>query len=495
MDTAKAPEERVVTETSTATEGEAEAEAVPAEADAATTEAPTAPADDVDGGDEGMVAERLQTAIQGVLENDINGTDFLTHLSRVRRCLSRDRDPPIDAVLESGALPIMVRCLREHVQATTLFEALWCITNIASGTHEHTIAVVESGAATEAVTILADPDAQPDVVEQASWLVGNVAGDSAELRDYLLQAGCLPALLGILERVGRTAKLSLMRNCTWAVSNLCRGRQPPPDFDAVRVAIPVCARLIFATDDEVVGDACWALSYMSDGPNEQIQAVIDSGATRRLAELLLHTSRTVVTPALRTVGNIATGNDMQTQVLLNTGVLEHISRLLSSTHDSHRKESAWVISNITAGNQAQIELVLAHDTIMPRLIEILLVDLDTKVKKEACWALGNAISGGNHATVFRICDLPGCLDALSGALDIEHEASVQCALDAIRAVLDVDASRETGEPIYTRALENNGCSDKIDDLCANEKTSISERASRIFEEHFTRIPVKGAVTA
>eukprot|EP00051_Salpingoeca_urceolata_P021193 m.327756 g.327756 ORF g.327756 m.327756 type:complete len:73 (+) comp19749_c0_seq1:132-350(+) len=56
MDTAKAPEERVVTETSTATEGEAEAEAVPAEADAATTEAPTAPADDVDGGDEGMVA-------------------------------------------------------------------------------------------------------------------------------------------------------------------------------------------------------------------------------------------------------------------------------------------------------------------------------------------------------------------------------------------------------------------------------------------------------
>lgn len=61
-------------------------------------------------------------------------------------------------------------------------------------------------------------------------------------------------------------------------------------------------------------DACWALSYLSDGQNDKIQAVIEAGVCQRLVELLIHTSPAVQTPALRTVGNIVTGDDLQTQV-------------------------------------------------------------------------------------------------------------------------------------------------------------------------------------
>ena len=37
---------------------------------------------------------------------------------------------------------------------------------------------------------------------------------------------------------------------------------------------------------QVASDACWALSYVTDGSTDRIQAVMDAGAVPRLAELL-----------------------------------------------------------------------------------------------------------------------------------------------------------------------------------------------------------------
>ena len=68
-------------------------------------------------------------------------------------------------------------------------------------------------------------------------------------------------------------KVSMLRSGTWTLSNLCRGMRgkPQPTFDLVRPALPTLAQLIYSPDDDVLTDACWALSYLSDGPNEKIQ--------------------------------------------------------------------------------------------------------------------------------------------------------------------------------------------------------------------------------
>lgn len=79
----------------------------------------------------------------------------------------------------------------------------------------------------------------------------------------------------------------MTRNAVWAVSNICRGKNPPPDFAKVSPCLPVLSRLLFHMDSDVLADSCWALSYLSDGPNEKIQAVIDAGVCRRLVELLM----------------------------------------------------------------------------------------------------------------------------------------------------------------------------------------------------------------
>lgn len=60
------------------------------------------------------------------------------------------------------------------------------------------------------------------------------------------------------------------------------------DFHQVKPALPVLQQLIHLNDEEVLTDACWALSYLSDGPNDKIQAVIEVGVCQRLVELLLY---------------------------------------------------------------------------------------------------------------------------------------------------------------------------------------------------------------
>ena len=64
------------------------------------------------------------------------------------------------------------------------FEAAWCLTNLASGNNDHVQVLLEKGAVNVLVQLLSSQHIE--VVEQAIWGLGNIAGDSHKVRDIVI---------------------------------------------------------------------------------------------------------------------------------------------------------------------------------------------------------------------------------------------------------------------------------------------------------------------
>jgi hypothetical protein len=282
------------------------------------------------------------------------------------------------------------------------------------------------------------------------------------------------------------AKISMIRNATWSLSNLCRGK-PQPKFEQISSVLPMLSKLIMMDDVEIITDATWALSYISDdtgSTNVKIQAVIDSGVLPRLVQCLNHHQTSVQVPALRCIGNIVTGDDAQTSAALACNPLPFILGLMSHRKKGIKKEACWTVSNITAGNGDQIQKVIDANLIPP-LVTILREE-SFDIQKEAAWAISNATSGGNTGQI-RFLAENGVIPALCGLFSCTDPKIIMVALEGVENILRAgkrESSKSSSLNPYNDAVEECGGLDGLETLQRHDNEEIYDRAVRVLREHF-----------
>ncbi|OIR57392.1 MAG: Importin alpha subunit [Amphiamblys sp. WSBS2006] len=432
------------------------------------------------------------------VKNDLYSPDSekcLVATKVFRQTLSRDKNPPIAAVLEQKVLPRMVELL--ETDSTTVpqetreifekiqLEAAWTLTNIAAGTSENTAEVLDAGALPLFARLLQSPN--EDLADQAVWAFGNIAGDGPVTRDMLHSSKISDQLIALLQKVLAQKRYNIghLRSIVWALSNLVRGK-PAPNVSEIHKLAPVFAFLLENEDTEVLSDTCWGLSYITDGLSEAIDCVIENNGIPPLVRCLASPAVAVQSPALRAIGNIATGSDQQTQAVIEAGVLYELGPLLLHSKQSVVREACWMVSNITAGTPAQIKAVF-NSGVVPSIVEHILTS-EFKIRKEACWALSNATSPRNeHPEIIEFLVENGAIEAFCKVLDCKDQKIIVVALSGLENILESgeDIAAHTGSPSpYCVLVEEAGGLDMLTELQESQSIQVYNKAKGILETYF-----------
>uniref|UniRef100_A0A0N5B8G9 Importin subunit alpha n=1 Tax=Strongyloides papillosus TaxID=174720 RepID=A0A0N5B8G9_STREA len=415
-----------------------------------------------------------------ILSNNPTLDQMRETFEAIRRLLSRTKSPPVDEVINAGLLGALVEGLKvpDH---KVQFECAWSLTNVVSGTSAQTVAGVEAGCCPLLLELCKGSDIA--LADQCLWAMANIVGDSHELRDYTIGLGIIDVLEYMNSHIGNY-KVETVRTIAWTLSNLCRHKQPHPPLDVMKKIFPLVLSMMQFNDKAVVQDACWALSYMTDGSDDQIMIAATKECIKILVAMISSNRDSCVAPALRVFGNFATGNDYLTQLVVDSGILKKVlANLIANEKPVIVKECAWLLSNILAGNQQQIQAVIDAGLLLPILT--IFKRGDFKSIYEASWAVSNLVQGGTSKQIFELWKVGGleilCLP-LRGSVNNDVFVNL---LDTIYGVLNT--AREYYPEVFTEMkdqIEECGGLDTIEHLQQSESEKVYQQAYRIVSEFF-----------
>ena len=353
------------------------------------------------------------------------------------------------------------------------------VQTVASGSRSNVRALVEAGAVPLLIGLL--NDAEWEVREQAVWALGNVAGDSASCRDFLLRSGCLEGVVCMVTAAASSPlSPNYLCNATWALSNLFRGK-PAADLASVERALPLVGALLQHSNSEVVMYALWAVAHAADGGDAYVRAVLDSGVYDRVIPHMRDRAEDRQLPAIRAVGSALSGCHAHTTAMLQKGVLGAYAAALQSASELVCKEVLWSLSNIAAGTPEQIAMLLGADLL--GAVAQKLAAGTRELRKESAWVVANLACSCTPEQVQDLVAHHGLLALIHRALDTKDTKLLGVLLTGLQNVLTVGSTLGLDNP-YAIQIEQLGALDVLENLQHYANPKVYNLVEDILESFF-----------
>ncbi|DBA90595.1 hypothetical protein WJX77_008981 [Trebouxia sp. C0004] len=294
----------------------------------------------------------------------------LRAISALRRILSTDA-PPFEAAIQAGAGACLIKALllrqQSAINLKIIFEAAWAITNLAAGPQECVEAILP---AAPLLILLLRTHSSSHIAEQSAWALGNLAGESPEIRARLQSNGAVrPLLQLVLAATGQPGLRVISTACTaaWALSNMLQDSSTVVrEVLAVTGAAQGLVQLLNSTTSpELLLEIAWVLCHASFSQADvnrlvhlgllkavirQSSLCLQAGPTSTVGE---HTKLPLLRPLLRITANVAAlgGRDAAVELLAPPLCLEAVTLVhccLTNREAGLQAEAAWLCTNMAA---------------------------------------------------------------------------------------------------------------------------------------------------
>eukprot|EP00347_Sterkiella_histriomuscorum_P017866 403347674 len=301
----------------------------------------------------------------------------------------------------------------QYQKITQIYEAAWCIINIA--TTKHVDLLLSRSTLTGLVALLYSKDEKV-----------------IECRDLIINVGAAPILCRVIDKSDPTSRI--FKQGTWALSNLCRNN-PPPDYNKLTKAVSTLNNaLLHITEEDYIIDLIWAVSKLSNKNEFKAKFYEPEGVIDKLLELSSHKNYVISIPATRCVGNLLVEEEAKCQILIDKGVINILMNQLDHEKHAIRREACWALSNITAGNHSQVQSFLDSGALDKMMLNFTYDD--NKVMKEAVYVINNL---GIFATVQQAMTVieKGVLKGLIEILQQSDQKTMTVGISGIYHILKI----------------------------------------------------------
>lgn len=395
-----------------------------------------------------------------------------------------------------------------------IYELVWIFLNVFSA-NDHSVVnkafkTLEQVSFTKIIlTLLKDYRQDIRVMDNILWCLGNIAGDTTDLRNYLLRNGCLIALANSFEYIVQSRNAPCLENLSWFLQMLTKGEPSIADFTIITEIIKYINLLIRFNDKQftvVVLNCLQALSNIAiqktgkkTFDQKYLDCILNAPGLLSYVVFLMNVEnqdQNILYQSVILVGCICSGSDEQTQQMLNMDVLKSFTIILKTKSQLSikiKKQIYWVISNIAAGTPKQIETLITNNELMSLIIHAMRYE-SFSVKGEATFVICNLCTfDGDQSIRFQLIEKVATSTIVANMmqnLKMKDEEVVIAILEALIEILKFgkflvqNGKAKNGINPFVMMIEECDGIETLEELQHHELLDIYDLSVVILEDFF-----------
>ena len=415
--------------------------------------------------------------------------EILMKSSEITTKVSREKDI-VERLLSIAEWEPRESSDNNEKDVTLQVNALHCITSITSLDGEPTTNVVNCGAIKTVKILMTDDN--PALANQALWVLGNICGDSPNLRDRVL-------INDVVITLGQLAYQHIKENdmtlnyVAWIMSNLCRGC-PSPQKQYIYEILRVLIILVDSENVDVLLNTLWSISIIAQNVASEEKNIIDMLETpfyNRVLSLFYHTDKRVSIHSVIAIGSLSYMSNAISEKLVSLNIMGFLKNMLHSHNQNIIRDTCWTLSSLLTSEKAVVSAT--ENGVLLSLIPLLNSEIRS-IRKEAIWSLANAADSGGENTIKTYINA-GILEPLCSFLEGaglasstkgNSERSIVIALELLDSLFAFGASRMSEDGInkvVEKSLEY-GVYIILDNLQHDNNDVIYQKANIILRSYF-----------